>query len=111
VKSRSRSSVLQRRNTGAAAGERALLLYIHPVTLYTYTVIVAYRYRVKSLSGLLNQQVRAVNYVWNYCNDTQKHALKWNKCWPSGFDLNVLTTGCAKELGLHSGTVNAVCEQ
>jgi putative transposase len=74
-------------------------------------VIVAYRYRVKSLSGLLNQQVRAVNYVWNYCNDTQKHALKWNKRWPSGFDLNVLTTGCAKELGLHSGTVNAVCEQ
>jgi len=79
--------------------------------MYIYTVIVACRYRVKSLSGVLNQQSRAVNYVWNYCNDTQKHALKWNKRWPSGFDLNVLTTGCAKELGLHSGTVNAVCEQ
>jgi putative transposase len=74
-------------------------------------VILVYRYRVKSLSGLLNRQSRAVNYVWNYCNDTQKHALKWNKRWPSGFDLNVLTTGCTKELGLHSGTVNAVCEQ
>lgn len=74
-------------------------------------MILVYRYRVKSLSGLLNRQSRAVNYVWNYCNDTQKHALKWNKRWPSGFDLNVLTTGCAKELGLHSGTVNAVCEQ
>jgi putative transposase len=74
-------------------------------------VILVYRYRVKSLSGLLNRQSRAVNYVWNCCNDTQKHALKWNKRWPSGFDLNVLTTGCTKELGLHSGTVNAVCEQ
>jgi putative transposase len=74
-------------------------------------VILVYRYRVKSLSGLLNRQSRAVSYVWNYCNDTQKHALKWNKRWPSGFDLNVLTTGCTKELGLHSGTVNAVCEQ
>jgi len=74
-------------------------------------VILVYRYRVKSFSGLLNQQSCAVNYVWNYCNETQKHALKWNKRWPSGFDLNVLTTGCAKELGLHSGTVNAVCEQ
>jgi len=74
-------------------------------------VILVYRYRVKSLSGLLNRQSRAVNYVWNYCNDTQKHALKWNKRWPSGFDLNVLTTGSAKELGLHSDTVNAVCEQ
>ena len=79
--------------------------------LYNYPVVLVYRYRVKSLRGLLNQQSRAVNDVWNYCNDAQKHALKWNKHWPSGFDLNVLTTGCAKELGLHSGTVNAVCEQ
>ena len=31
-----------------------------------------YRYRVKSLNGLLNQQARAVNCVWNFCNDTLK---------------------------------------
>lgn len=74
-------------------------------------MLLVYRYRVKSLNGLLNRQSRAVNYVWNYCNDTQKSALKWNKRWPSGFDLNKLTTGSSKELGLHSGTVNAVCEQ
>lgn len=72
---------------------------------------VVYRYRVKSLTGLLNQQVRAVNFVWNFCNDAQKHALRWDKRWPTGFDLNVLTTGSSKELGLHSGTINAVCEQ
>ncbi len=70
-----------------------------------------YRYRVKSLNGLLNQQAQAVNYVWNFCNDTQKHALKWNKKWPTGFDLNGLTSGSSKLLGIHSGTVNAVCEQ
>ena len=70
-----------------------------------------YRYRVKSLNGLLNKQARAVNFVWNFCNDTQKHALKWRKRWPTGFDLNVLTTGSSKELGIHSGTINAVCEQ
>lgn len=74
-------------------------------------MVLVYRYRVKSLNGLLNAQSRAVNFVWNYCNNTQKHALAWWKKWPSGFDLNKLTTGCAKELGLHSGTVNAVCEQ
>ncbi|VWB87544.1 transposase [Burkholderia aenigmatica] len=74
-------------------------------------MILVYRYRVKSLNGLLNKQSRAVNYVWNFCNDTQKHALKWNKKWPTGFDLNVLTTGSSKELGIHSGTVNATCEQ
>ncbi|MCY1490138.1 hypothetical protein D9M68_238840 [compost metagenome] len=42
-------------------------------------MILVYRYRVKSLNGLLNKQSRAVNYVWNFCNDTQKHALKWGK--------------------------------
>jgi IS605 OrfB family transposase len=74
-------------------------------------MILVYRYRVKSLTGLLNRQSRAVNFVWNFCNDTQKHALKWDKKWPTGFDLNTLSTGSGKELGLHFGTVNAVCEQ
>ncbi|VWB32932.1 transposase [Burkholderia arboris] len=41
-------------------------------------MILVYRCRVKSLNGLLNQQSRAVNDVWNFCNDTQQHALKWN---------------------------------
>ncbi len=74
-------------------------------------MILVYRYRIKSLNGLLNRQARAVNYVWNFCNDSQKHALRWGKRWPTGFDLNVLTTGSSRELGLHSGTVNATCEQ
>lgn len=74
-------------------------------------MLVVYRYRVKSLNGLLNTQARAVNYVWNFCNDTQKHALKWRKRWPGGFDLNRLTAGSCDELGLSAGTVNAVCEQ
>lgn len=74
-------------------------------------MLLVYRYRVKSLKGLLNKQSRAVNYVWNYCNDRQKDALRFGRKWLSGFDLNKLTTGSSKELGLHSGTVNAVCEQ
>jgi putative transposase len=74
-------------------------------------MLLVYRYRVKSLNGLLNKQARAVNYVWNYCNDRQKDALRFGRKWHSGFDLNKLTTGASKELGLHSGTVNAVCEQ
>jgi putative transposase len=39
-------------------------------------MLLVYRYRVKSLTGELNRQARAVNYVWNYCNDVQKHALQ-----------------------------------
>ncbi|MET3215761.1 UNVERIFIED_ORG: hypothetical protein ABIC48_003530 [Burkholderia territorii] len=42
-------------------------------------MILVCRYRVKSLDGLLNKQSRAVNYVRNCCNDTQKHARKWSK--------------------------------
>jgi IS605 OrfB family transposase len=74
-------------------------------------MILVYRYRVKSLNGLLNEQSRAVNFVWNFCNDTQKHALKWNKRWPSGYDLGHLAAGSYKELGLHSDTIGAVCNR
>ena len=74
-------------------------------------MILVYRYRVKSLTGLLNQQSRACNFVWNFCNDRQKDALRFGRSWHTGFDLNQLTSGSSKELGLHSGTVNAVCEQ
>jgi IS605 OrfB family transposase len=74
-------------------------------------MVLVYRYRVKSLTGLLNKQARACNFVWNYCNDRQKDALRFGRRWLTGFDLNNLTKGSSKELGLHSGTVNAVCEQ
>ena len=74
-------------------------------------MLLVYRYRIKSLCGLLNSQARACNFVWNFCNQTQQQALKWNKRWPTGFDLNRLTAGSSKELALHAGTINAVCEQ
>lgn len=74
-------------------------------------MVLVYRYRVKSLTGLLNTQSRAVNFVWNYCNDRQKDALRFGRPWLTGFDLNNLTSGSSKELGVHSGTINAVCEQ
>ncbi|HEF4774337.1 RNA-guided endonuclease InsQ/TnpB family protein [Burkholderia multivorans] len=74
-------------------------------------MIAIYRYRVKSLNGLLNRQSRAVNFVWNFCNDTQKHALKWGKQWPSAFDIEKLTTGSSVELGINSGVISQVCQQ
>jgi transposase len=71
-------------------------------------MILVYRYRVKSLNGLLNEQSRAVNFVWNFCNDRQKDALRFGRPWHTGFDLNKLTCGASRELGIHSGTINAV---
>ena len=70
-----------------------------------------FRYRVKSLQGGLNRQARAVNVVWNYCNDAQRHAVKWGKKWPAGFDFNRLTSGSFADLGLFSGTIDLVGQQ
>lgn len=74
-------------------------------------MVVVYKYRVKSNERTLNRWSRAVNFVWNYSNDRQKDALRFGRRWLTGFDLNKLTSGSSKELGLHSGTVNATCEQ
>ena len=76
-------------------------------------MVKTFRYRIKDATdgAKLDKLARAVNIVWNFCNETQEHALRWNQRWPTGFDLNKLTTGSGKELGLHSQTVQAVCEQ
>jgi IS605 OrfB family transposase len=74
-------------------------------------MIVTYRYRVKSLTGLLNAQARAVNFVWNYCNDRQKDALRFRRPWLTGFDLNYLTAGSSKELKIPANTINAICQK
>jgi putative transposase len=72
-----------------------------------------FRYRIKGSSAKrrLLRMAAAVNTVWNYCNDAQRHAVRWGRKWPSGYDLNAQTANCAKELGLHSQTVQAIGQQ
>lgn len=74
-------------------------------------MMLTYRYRVKSLQGELNRQARAVNFVWNYCNDAQRHAVKWGRKWLTGFDLSYLTSGSCREIGLGGSTVLAIGTQ
>jgi putative transposase len=76
-------------------------------------VILTYRYRIKDATTAkrLCTHARAVNYVWNYCGEIQETARRQEKPWPSAFDLIKLTTGSSALLGLHSGTVQAVCKQ
>lgn len=72
-----------------------------------------YQYRIKdqTTSKHLTKTSYSVNYVWNYCNQVnQERWSKFRKTF-SAFDLNKLTTGCAKDLGLHSQTVQAVAEE
>ena len=72
--------------------------------------MLTYKFRVKDKhTAELNRQARAVNFVWNFCNETQKHALKWGKRWPSAYDLQRLTSGSSKDLGLHGHTIQRVC--
>lgn len=59
----------------------------------------------------LNRQARAVNFVWNYCNETQRKAVNDRRRWLSGFDLGKLTAGTSKELGLNAHTISNVCNQ
>jgi len=75
--------------------------------------LTTYQYRIKdSTAGKhLTEMGYSVNFVWNFCN--QSNAERWSKFRKtfSAFDLNKLTAGCGKELGLHSQTVQAVCEE
>lgn len=59
----------------------------------------------------LNRMARAVNYVWNYCNEIQQKAAREFRKWPSNYDLINLTTGCSELLGLHAHTIQQVCTQ
>ena len=71
------------------------------------------RYRVKDASELnrLDKLARSVNCVWNYCNDTSFHAIRNHSKWLSAIDLKNLTSGSAKDLGISSVTVQAICEE
>lgn len=76
-------------------------------------MFLTYRYRIKdsSIDNRLTAMSRSVNTVWNFCNEVQISALRWGKTWPTHFDLNRLCSGSSKQLGIHSQTVQAVCEQ
>jgi len=74
-------------------------------------MICVYKFRVKNNIKILNKWAKVSNFVWNYCNETQKIAVKRDRKFFTGFDLNKLTAGSSKELGISSETINSICEQ
>ena len=76
-------------------------------------VVTTLRYRLKDSSKIsrLDQLARSVNFVWNYCNETSFNAIRNHGKWLSAIDLKNLTSGSAKDLGISSVTVQAICEE
>ena len=72
------------------------------------TLTFKFRLRDKHAAEL-NRQARAVNYVWNYVNETQQKAARAHRKWLSAFDLQRLTNGASKELDIHAHTIQRVC--
>lgn len=71
-----------------------------------------YKLRLKDKHAAeLNRQSRAVNFVWNYCNEAQRYAAQNNRKWLTWQDLQKLTTGTSKELDLHAHTIQRACQQ
>jgi putative transposase len=71
------------------------------------------RFRIKdsSCSGHLQKMAWSVNDVWNYCNEVNQERWKKFRKTFSGFDLNKLTAGCSKELGIDAQSIQAVCDE
>ena len=59
----------------------------------------------------LERMAGSVNFVWNCCQEISMESIKKHGKFLSGFDLQYLTTGCSKELGISSTTIQAVCRE
>ena len=71
-----------------------------------------YKFRLRdTCDSELRRQARAVNFVWNYCNETQQQAVKRGRKWLSKYDLQKLTAGASKELDIHAHTIQGVCHK
>jgi putative transposase len=74
-------------------------------------VNIVYKFRIKNNEKILNRWAKTTNFVWNYCNETQKFAVKRDSRFFNGFDLVNLVSGSSKELEISSEAINAICLQ
>jgi putative transposase len=81
-------------------------------------MILTYKYQLKGKR--CHRQLRRFafvsNQVWNYCVTIQRSVQRSRKGglspkWPSQYDLQKLTTGTSKDLGIHAQSISSVCEQ
>ena len=72
-----------------------------------------FRYRIKdATSGThLLRMAWACNTVWNFCNEVSLLAWRRDKHSLSAFDLINLCAGAGHDLGLHTDTLSAICQE
>ena len=70
-----------------------------------------HRFRLRdTASSEMSRQAKAVTYVWNFCNETQRQAVRRRRPWLTWHDLQKLTAGSSKMLQLHAHTIQQVCQ-
>lgn len=70
------------------------------------------RLRLKDKHGaFLREQARAVNTVWNFCNELSFTHWKRKRAFFSSYDMQPYTKGASKEIGLHSQTTQAISDE
>ena len=85
-------------------------------TLFIITVMPALtktlKVRIKDKHArVLGEWARAVNFTWNYINELSSRSIRERGKFLSAFDIHPYTTGAAKELGLHSHTLQCVAKE
>lgn len=74
--------------------------------------LITYKFRLKSKNlTALNRMAGAVNFSWNYCNDAAFQFLVKKGEWLSDYELQGLTAGCGRALGLNSQSIKVVCRE
>ena len=70
-----------------------------------------YRIKGQNTAKHLEKMAGSVSYVWNYCNETNRDRwAKFRKTYHWS-ELDKMTAGCSKELGLHSQTIQAITKE
>lgn len=67
-----------------------------------------FKFRIKGNTKHLDNMSRAVNFVWNFANQTSIEYLDKRGKWLSGFDLDYLIAGCSKDLPINYDIMSAV---
>jgi IS605 OrfB family transposase len=72
-----------------------------------------YTYRIKDATTQkhLCAMARAVNFVWNYCNQITRDAWRCRRRWLTAYDLDPLLAGSSQLLPLHSQTIQAISKE